>query len=69
MYMVICEVGGIHDNSWPNWLMKHAVPSVNANVSAAKVDLATWQTFADFYETGHDMLNLSAINTICRPSR
>ena len=49
--------------------MKHAVPSVNANVSAAKVDLAKWQTFADFYETGHDMLNLSAINTIFPPSR
>ena len=49
--------------------MKHAVsaPSVNANVSAAKVDLATRRTFVDFHKTGLDILNLSAINSICPP--
>ena len=52
VYVVICKVGGINDNSSPNWLMKCAVsaPSVNANVSAAKVYHATLQTFVDFHE-------------------
>ena len=64
MYVVICEVSGINDNSSLNWLMKPAVsaPLVNANISAAKVDLATRRTF---HKTGHDILNLSAMNTIC----
>ena len=44
--------------------MKPAVsaPLVNANISAAKVYLTTRRTF---HETGHDILNLSAMNTIC----
>ena len=50
VYVVICEVGGIN-NSSPSGLIKHAVsaPFVNANVSAAKVDLATQQAFMDFH--------------------
>ena len=61
-YVVICKVGRINDTSSTNWLKKHAVsaPSVDANVSGAKVDLATRLTFVDFHETGHDILNLSA---------
>ena len=49
--------------------MKHAVSahSVNANVSTARVDLATRRTFVDFHETEHDILNLSAVNTTCPP--
>ena len=46
--------------------MKHAVlaPSVNTNVSVAKVHLATGQTFVNFHKTGHDILHLSALKTI-----
>ena len=49
--------------------MKHAVSahSVDANVSTARVDLATRRTFVDFLQTEHDILNLSAVNTTCPP--
>ena len=38
---------------------------MDANVSGAKVDLATRLTFVDFHETRHDILNLSAKTPIC----
>ena len=57
--------GWIRDHSAASWWIKSAesIPSVNARVSAARVDLATCLSLLDFQAMRHKVLFLSAKKT------